>query len=231
MPVHLQRDLDRLKRDILELGGLVEEAVAGALTAFIERRRDLALQVMEGDRRIDLEEVVVEEECLKILALHHPVAHDLRFIVAVMKVNNDLERMADLAVNLAERAAVVAVEDPLPLQLDFPAMGRRVRAMLRESLDALVKVDLGLARKVLASDDEVDDMNRAMFNAVQQYMQEDPEAISRAVHYISASRHLERIADLSTNVAEDVIFLVSGEVVRHRTEDYLAAQRQADEAG
>jgi len=212
---HLERDLDLLKREILTMGALVEEATSKAITSLTNRRSDLADEVINGDNVLDSTEVHVEEACLKVLALHQPVATDLRFIVAVLKVNNDLERMGDLAVNVAERAMHLATEDPLPIPLKFEELGERVRRMVKDSLDALVNVDPVLARKVLADDDAVDALNREMFKRVQLLMREKPETVERAVSALSASRHLERIADQATNVAEDVIFMVEGDIVRH----------------
>jgi phosphate transport system protein len=213
---HLQRDLDRLKREILTVGSMVEEATNKALTAFMQRRTDLANEVMLGDDRIDDKEVEVEEECLKILALHQPVAADLRFIITVLKVNNDLERMGDEALNIAERAAFLATSEPIRVPADFPAMVERVRAMVRESLDALVSRDTALARKVCGDDYLIDDAHRGMYLELQERMREQPETVERAVRMLSISRHLERIADLATNIAEDVVFMVDGEVIRHR---------------
>ena len=215
MTKHLERDLDLLKREILTMGALVEEATSKAITSLTNRRSDLADEVINGDNVLDSTEVHVEEACLKVLALHQPVATDLRFIVAVLKVNNDLERMGDLAVNVAERAMHLATEDPLPIPLKFEELGERVRRMVKDSLDALVNVDPVLARKVLADDDAVDALNREMFKRVQLLMREKPETVERAVSALSASRHLERIADQATNVAEDVIFMVEGDIVRH----------------
>ena len=220
MPIHLQRDLEHLSRETLAVGALVEEGVNHAIEALMHRRPELAEHVMKGDDGIDRREVVVEEDCLKILALHHPVAADLRYIVAVLKVNNDLERMGDLAVNVAERAIYLATHDPLPVDLDFNAMGDLVRGMVRNCLDSVVRRDTALARQVIADDDKVDAINREMFEVLEELMQSDPSTVKRAIHMLSASRHLERIADLATNIAEDVIFLVDGEVIRHRLEEY-----------
>ncbi|MCK6473920.1 MAG: phosphate signaling complex protein PhoU [Planctomycetes bacterium] len=220
MAKHLQRGLENLKKELLILGAMVEEATNRAITALIERRADLAQAVLERDDQIDEKEVAVEEDCLKILALNQPVAADLRFIITVLKVNNDLERMGDLAVNIAERAAYLATHEPISVPLDFTRMGDNVRVMVRESLDALVNRDAVLARKILDDDDAVDDANRQMYDVLQKLMHQEPAAIERAIHLLSASRHLERIADLATNIAEDVVFLVEGEVIRHRTEDY-----------
>ncbi len=215
MTKHLQRDLDDLKREILTMGALVEEATSKAITALTNRRRDLAEEVRDGDNVLDSTEVHVEEACLKVLALHQPVAIDLRFIVTVLKVNNDLERMGDLATNIAERALHLASEDPLPIALNFEELGDRVRGMVKNSLDALVNVDPNLARRVCADDDAVDELNRDLFKRAQELMKAKPETIERAVSALSASRHLERIADQATNIAEDVIFMVEGDIVRH----------------
>ncbi len=215
MPRHLERDLERLRKEILEVGSLVEEAIDKVIKALMERRPEIARDVIDGDEAIDAKEVDVEEHCLKILALHQPVAIDLRFIVAVMKVNNDLERMGDLAANIAERAVYLAAHDAIRLPDTFQDMAATVRTMVRQSLDALVNMDVKLARGVLRRDDEVDAANREMFEALQQLMHDDPASIERAVQALSSSRNLERTADLATNVAEDVIFMIDGEVIRH----------------
>jgi phosphate transport system protein len=216
MAIHLLRDLEHLRRSLFDLGGLVEQAIDDAITALVDRRADLALQVLGADDAIDRKEVEVEEECLKLLALHQPVAADLRFLVAVLKMNNDLERMGDLAGSVAERAAFLAERDPLAVELDFRAMGDRVRTMVRESLDALLRLDPVLAHRVRAEDDAVDAAHRRSYQVLEATMQQDPAAVERAVQMLSASRHLERIADYATNIAEDVIFLVEGSVIRHK---------------
>ncbi len=219
MGKHLERDLEVLKREILTMGSLVEEAAFKSTASLIDRRPDLIEEVLEGDDRIDQKELEIEEECLKILALHQPVASDLRFVVSVMKVNNDLERMGDLAVNIAERAAHLSRTEPIGVPLDFRRMVELVRNMVRSSLDALVNKDTALARRVCDLDDGVDDINRQMFQILQRTMQEDASSIERAVDTLSISRHLERIADLATNIAEDVVFLVDGDVIRHQHDD------------
>lgn len=221
---HLERDLDRLKRHMLTMGAMVEEAVNKAITALVDRRPELAEEVMQGDTEIDETELMIEEECLKALALHQPVAKDLRFVICAMKVNNDLERMGDLAINIAERALFLAGEPPIGVPLDFVRMADSVRSMVRDSLDSLVNLDTTIARSVCAADDEVDDINRDMYVKLQALMRKDGDSVERAVHTLSASRHLERIADLATNIAEDVVFLVEGEVIRHRHEDYRQSQ-------
>lgn len=221
MAIHLLRDLEHLKKQILIVGALVEEAVDKAIASLVDRRPALAEEVIHGDDRIDLKEVEVEEECLKMLALHQPVAADLRFLIAAMKVNNDLERMGDLALNVAERAAFLATHPPLPVQIAFNAMGDLVRGMLRDALDAMVRMDTDLARSVWSRDDEVDAVNRQVFETLEDLMERDPSTVERALHTLSASRNLERIADLATNIVEDVLFMVLGEVVRHRFKHFL----------
>ena len=217
MTKHLRRDLEHLERELLELGALVEHAIKSAIIAVIDRRPELADQVIAGDDAIDAKEVEVEEECLKVLALHQPCAGDLRTIVAMLKVNNDLERMGDCATNIAERARDLADQEPIPTPLDeLRRMTEAVRAMVGQSLDALVRHDADRAREVCLRDAEVDALNRRMFVLLQELMQKDPRTVTRAVSTLSVSRNLERIADLATNIAEDVVFLVDGEVIRHR---------------
>ena len=220
MTMHLQRDLEDLKKKLLDMGSLVEKATNLAISALQKRRADLCAEVHELDVTIDRREVVIEEDCLKILALHQPVATDLRFVVCVMKVNNDLERMGDLAINIAERAAYLATHDDIGVPLDFHRMLEVVRTMVKQSLNSLINLDVMTAREVLAMDDEVDDINKQMFVILEALMFENPAVITRAIHMLSASRHLERIADLATNIAEDVAFLVEGAVIRHQPEDY-----------
>jgi phosphate transport system protein len=215
MPRHLERDLDNLSKQLLTMGAMVEDATNKAFLALSQRRKDVAQAVVQGDDAINEKENLIEEECLKILALHQPVATDLRFIITALKVNNDLERMGDLAVNIAERAKGLAELDPAPLPASLNTLVSNVQAMVRDSLNSLVNMDAHLARKVCEVDDEVDDINRAMYTEMQEVMRKDPALVERAISTLSVSRHLERIADLATNIAEDVVFLVEGEIVRH----------------
>lgn len=215
MTLHLQRDLDALKKGLLELSTLVEEGILRAIRALVDRRAELAEEVIAGDKEIDRREVALEEDCLKILALHQPVAIDLRFIVAVLKVNNELERMGDLAVNIAERAAFLSSQEPIRIPGDLAVMAGKVREMVLNSLRAVVEMDTDLARKVLETDDEVDEIHKEMFEVVQDLIEKDPRMVRRGIHYLSVSRYLERIADQTTNIAEDLIFMVNGTVVRH----------------
>lgn len=225
MSIHLQKDLEHLNKELLILSSMVEDATNKAMLALVDRRLELAREVMREDDRINTREVLIEEECLKMLALHQPVAADLRFIVAVLKVNNDLERMGDLAVNIAERAAYLATREPLQVSLDFPKMAEGVREMVRASLDSLTNMNPRLARHVLTMDDEIDEANRGMFEILQDLMHRDPSTIERAVHLLSASRYLERIADLATNIAQDVVYIAEGRLIRHLTEDDLKSQQ------
>ena len=216
MSKHLQRDLEQLQRDILDMGTAVEEAVTRAVRAVLDRDVKLARRVIDGDTPIDLQENQVEEECLKILALHQPVATDLRRITAVLLINTDLERMADLAVELAERAEHLAQLPHIPIPDGLPAMSDLATAMVRQSLDAFVHLDATLARRVVRLDDEVDRHNEELIAALIALMKKSPEYIAPGLSLFSAVRHLERIADHATNIAEDVVYLVEGEIIRHR---------------
>ena len=217
MKSHLQRDLEKLTREILAMGALVEDATARAMEALLERNGELAQRVIDGDRTIDLKEIEVEEDCLKLLALHQPVAADLRFIVAVLKVNNDLERMGDLAQNIAERAVMLArANSTTAPPAELRAMMEMVQSMVVRCLDALVRLDADVARTVLRDDEGVDEVHRRMYQHLQERMQKNPEKVPDFIQYLSVSRYLERMADQTTNIAEDVIFTAEGELVRHR---------------
>jgi phosphate transport system protein len=229
MVIHLQREMERLKNRVLHLSAVVEESTHKAVKSLEERNRRLAQQVIENDIEIDKMEVEIEEECLKILALHQPVAVDLRFIIAVLKINNGLERIGDIAVNIAERATFLATRKRLDIPFDFYKMAEKAQSMLKRSLDALMKMDPNMARDVCASDDEVDAMNREMYLQVEDGIRKHPDRVKSLMHLLSASRHLERMADLATNIAEDVIYLTEGEIVRHRAEDYDRPSGKAGE--
>ena len=220
MSVLLHHEMDRLKKSILTLGAAVEDGLRQAVKALQEKDEKIAQTVIESDHEIDTMEVDLEEECLKLLALHQPVATDLRFIVAVLKINNDLERIGDLAVNIAERARFLAYKPPVTVSLDFSSMADAVQKMLKKSLDALVNMDEKLACEVIDTDDQVDSMNRNMYQQIQKAVADKPDQIESLIHLLSTSRHLERIADQTTNIAEDVIYMIQGKIVRHKTEDY-----------
>jgi phosphate transport system protein len=216
MPVRLQKELQKLKKRILSLGTMVEERVRMAIKAVETRDEKLAKRIIEMDREIDENEVEVEEECLKILALHQPVAVDLRFITAVIKINNDLERIGDQAVNIAERVVSIARRPPVTVPFDYKLMAEKTETMLKESLDALVNLDADLAHKVCLKDDEVDDINREIYDKVKEAIRSHPDRVGYMINLLLVSRHLERIADLTTNIAEEVIYLIEGEISRHR---------------
>jgi phosphate transport system protein len=211
----LSREISKLNDRLLLIGGAVERSLTEAVRAVEERDAALADRIIAGDSEIDRLEVDLEEECLKVLALHQPVATDLRFIITVLKVNNDLERVGDLAGNMAEYAKMLSAERELPFAYDFPGMAARVQEMLTASLDALVRRSSDVAHRVRMSDDEIDDLHRDMYGRCERKMREQPELLGTYVKHIGLSRCLERIADYATNIAEDVIYLITGEIVRH----------------
>jgi phosphate transport system protein len=213
--MHLDREIELLKAKTLSLAARVEEALRLALKSVRERDAALAARVIEGDGVIDQLEVALEEECLKALALYQPVAQDLRFIVSIIKVTNELERIGDLATDVAERAQFLADRPPEPVPASLMAMAAKVQAMVKRSLDSLVNADAELARDVCRSDDEVDALHAGMFGLVQAAMHDDPEKIADYLPFLSISRYLERAGDHATNIAEDVIYSIEGRIVRH----------------
>ncbi|MDA7951117.1 MAG: phosphate signaling complex protein PhoU [Pirellulaceae bacterium] len=216
MTQHLQRELAKLKRKILSLCAMAEESLQMAVKALETRDSKLAKEVIERDYSIDQEEVEVEEECLKLLALHQPVAIDLRFIVAVLKINSDLERIGDLSAHIAERALVLQKSTYIPSPINLAEMADKVKVMLEASLDSLVNMDTDLARKVLTMDDHVDETYRRMYEAVIKKIQENSEEVVVYLNLLSVSRQLERIADHVTNICEDIIYMADGEIIRHQ---------------
>jgi phosphate transport system protein len=216
MTKHIHRQIDGLKQKILYVGTLVEEAIAKAISALINRDALMAQKVMANDAVIDRMEVEVEEECLKIFALYQPVANDLRFVVAVLKINNDLERMGDLARNIAKRALYLAKAEPMELPVDFRGMAQQAQNMVKQSLDALVNADAALARQVRDEDDAVDESRQRIRQQILAAIRHNPERTEYLLKFNSVSKHLERMADMATNVAEDVIYMVEGEIVRHQ---------------
>ena len=216
--IRLQKEIEILKRELLTLGAIVEERVATAVKSLAKRDIALANRIIDGDNEIDDMEVDLEESCLKILALHQPVAVDLRVIIAVLKINNDLERIGDFAVAIAKRARDLSSMREILLPFDFLGMSARVQEMLRKSLDALVEWNISLANDVCSLDDTVDEENRTMYHNVREAIAQHPEQIEQLLECLSVSRSLERIADHATNIAEDVIYLISGSIVRHSME-------------
>jgi phosphate transport system protein len=220
MTRHLQRELDRLKKRILSLGAMVEERVRMAMKAIETRDGQLAQKIIDKDYEIDEAEIEIEEECLKILALHQPVAVDLRFLSAVIKINNDLERIGDEAVNIAYRVRTISKRPKLDISFNYLVMAEKTEAMLKKSLDAVVNMDLDLAVNVCLSDDEVDDFQNEAYDVIKQAIKDNPNRVAYLVNLLLISRHLERIADHATNIAEEVVYMIEGEIVRHgRLED------------
>jgi phosphate transport system protein len=216
MSVHLQREIDKLKRRLLSLCAIVGEQVEMAMRALLERDAELAREVRKRDLEVDEREVEIEEECLKTLALYQPVAVDLRFIVSALKINNDLERIGDLAVNIARKARAFACHEPMGIPFDLAGMSEKTQAMLSDSLDALVNLDVKLAGEVCGRDDEIDRMKRDVRRQVEAMIAASPEHTSVLLRLLAVSRNLERIADLATNIAEDVIYMVNGKIIRHQ---------------
>ncbi len=225
MSKHLERDLDTLEREILTQSALVEEMIRLACRGLCDRRKGVHSDLMRHEPQINRREVVIEEECLKILALHQPVAVDLRRVATVLKVNSDLERIADLTVNIGERADSLAEHLELAIPERVERMAHTAIEMVRDALDALVDLDVAVARRVCQQDDDVDLLNRQVIDEVCRTVRLNPAQIEPALHLFSASRHIERIADHATNIAEDVVYLVEGAITRHRHEDMRTPQQ------
>jgi len=212
---HLQRETDRLKRKVLALGALVEENLRLAFQAIEERDAAKARKAIATDVLIDQNEVDVEEECLKILALYQPVAGDLRFVAAVIKINSELERIGDLAENIAKRALELLDEFPVTSPATVTVLVDRTSTILEHALDALVRQDAVTAREVLMADVEIDDLYRQLIDELKAMLRNDPDHMDAIVLLFSVARHLERLADHATNIAEDVLYMVEGEIQRH----------------
>jgi phosphate transport system protein len=215
MTKHFRKELENIKKRILTLGSMVEDLVHTSVQAVDRVDADLADRIIKRDREINETEVDIEEECLKVLALHQPVAVDLRFIIAVIKINNELERIGDQAVNIAQRVQVIAKRPKPPFWFDYSEMGEKAQKMLRMSLDALVNLDVDLAYRVITLDDEVDQIKSDAYDKIKQAIQDLPERVGYYINLLLISRHLERLADHATNIAEEVIYLVEGEIFRH----------------
>jgi len=221
MALHFLREIETLKERVLRLSVEVEDRLRQALKAVAERDVLLAQKVIAGDAEIDAREVAIEEECLKLLALHQPVASDLRFLIVALKVNNDLESMGDLAVNIADRARLLARVPASSLELQIPRMGAAVAVMIRQVFQAFMRHDARLAAEVIASDDVVDDMNREMIARVVDRVRRGDEAAEALLLLLGVSRELERVGDHATNIAEDLIYMFEGEIVRHHKDEIL----------
>ncbi len=219
MTKHFQNEIDRLKRKFLHLTALVEESLLAAVRAVENLDAKQAHDVILNDEKIDQLEVEMEEDFLKVLALYQPVAIDLRFIVAALKINNDLERIADLGTNIAEEAMRLAKLPLVPVPFDLPKMLECTKKMVHKSADSLVDLDSQLAYEVCSDDDELDDLNCIAISSVEEQLKSCPEHASALISHLSIARNLERIGDHATNIAEDVIYMVDGEIVRHRLSD------------
>ena len=217
---HFQEDLQVLKGRLLTMGGLAEERVRMAVQAMVERDRDLVDRVLSGDLPINELHIEVDQRCFRLLALHQPMAGDLRTIVAAVKINTDLERVGDLAVNIAEATSRYLSHAPVKPHIDIPLMADHAQTMLRDALESFVQRDTALAQAVLDRDDRLDGLKTQVFRELLTYMLQDPRTVEPALDLVLVSRHLERIGDHATNIAEDVIFLVSARDVRHHATDH-----------
>ena len=215
---HFIEELDELQKKLLEMGGLVESGVHNSVLSLTEHNETLAQEVLRNEARINQMEIEVDDFAVGLMALYQPMARDLRFLTAAIKINADLERMGDLAVNIVERALSLIYQPPVKPLIDIPQMAKLVESMVRRSLDAFVKRDPELARTVLLSDDAVDELRDAIYHELIGFMERDSRTVSRAVDLMFVARNLERIADHATNIAEDVLYLVQGVDVRHHAE-------------
>jgi len=223
---HFLEELNELKNRLLMMGGLAEERLRLAVRALVDRDHDGLADVIAGDARIDELQVEIDDRCFKLIALYQPVAVDLRTIVSSLKINGDLERVGDLAVNVGEAAQQYLMHPPVKPLLDLPRMGELAMKMLRESLDAFVGRDVQLAQEVLSQDDWLDAFKGQVFRELLTYMLSNPSTVEPGVDLILISRHLERVGDHATNIAEDVIFLVEARDVRHRSSPYPVVERR-----
>jgi phosphate transport system protein len=216
MSKHLQNDLEKLKRHILAIGALVEESVENATHAFCARDVDLAKKVIDDDELVDQWEVNLEEECLKLLALYQPVAEDLRFIASTIKVNSDLERMGDYCVKISKRTLSMSKEAPIEIPLQIQKMIDLTKKMVRDSLDAFSRKDATHSRKICQADDEVDALRKEMIKLLRTNIQKEPKFVDQFLDLLTVTQGIERIADLATNIAQDVVYMVEGEIIRHK---------------
>lgn len=215
MSLHFQKEMEHLHRDILSMCSTVEENINEAVNGLKNRGAGLANELKVRDREVNDLDVRIEEECLKILALYNPVANDLRRVCSVLKIIGELERVGDLAVNIAERSAAISAHPGFPLPPRLSEMSREALAMLHNSIDSYVELDAQKARDVIAHDDVVDELNVELLHELRKNMTENPVIVEPGMHMFSAIRHIERVADHATNIAEDVVYLIEGEIIRH----------------
>ena len=219
MERHFEREIDMLKEQLLLMGGRAEQIVRKSIEALRRRDVEQAKSAFDDDRQIDRLEIDVEERCIKLFALQQPLATDLRFIMSALKISNDLERVGDHAVNIAQSAIKLGTEPPLKPLVDIPRMAGLATAMLHDALDAFVRSDADTARRLCRRDDEVDQLNRQVFRELLSYMIESPATITRAMELILVARNLERVADLATNVAEEVVFIAEARIIKHHADE------------
>ena len=221
MERHFDTELGQLKEKLLKMAGMVEEAISLSIKALVDRDAALAQRIISQDSSINTIEIEIDELALKLLALHQPTAVDLRFIIMALRINNDLERMGDLAVNISELTLDLVGQPPLKPLIDIPRMATMAQRMVKDSLDAFVNKDAELARSVCRRDDEVDDLNDQLFRELLTYMIQSPQNIQRAIDLMLIAKHLERIADHATNIGEDVVYLVKGKTIKHHVEERI----------
>jgi phosphate transport system protein len=219
MERHFDEELNLLNKELLRMAAMAEESVAKAISALEKRDEKLAQEVLEDEEKINMLEIEIDELCLRLLALRQPMAIDLRFITSAMKINNDLERIGDLAVNIAERTLDLLKEPLLKPLIDIPRMAKIAQGMVKDVLNAFVEKDSKLAREVCRRDDEVDNLNDQIFRELLTYMLTDTKNIKRALDLILIARNLERVADHATNIGEDVFYLVEGKTIKHHIEE------------
>lgn len=219
---HFEQELEKLKAKLLEMSALVESAIYRSVQGVVEKSEELAQQVLRNEARVNQLEIEIDDMAISLLALQAPLAMDLRLITAAIKINNDLERMGDLSVSIAQSALALMREPVIRPMIDIPHIAGLAQSMVRKALDAFVNRDADMARSVLASDDAVDNMRTASFHELMSFMEKNPQQISQALWLLSVIRNLERIADHATNIAEDVLFMVKGIDVRHHNEERTA---------
>jgi phosphate transport system protein len=212
---HFDEELAELKTKLVSMASLTEDQIDKALAALVQRNSALAYRVIEQDHKVNAYDVEIDEDCIGLLALHQPAARDLRLVTTAMKISTELERISDLAENVCERTIELNEEPQLKPYIDIPRMGNLARIMVKESIDAFVKDDSALARKVLADDDLVDELMEQIFRELLSFMIEDPQTISRAIRLSFIAKYIERVADHATNIAELVVYLVEGKIIRH----------------
>ena len=221
MSKHFQRDLENIHTQVLSMFGVVEKMIDDSVRAFCDQRIELASEVIATDEKVNAFDVAIEEECLKVLALHQPVARSLRRVTTMLKINSDLERIADLACNIAERALAMQETPYFPIPDQLTTMADDAIEMVRKALNSFVDLNVELAKEVILIDTKVDEANREVIHELRELMVSEPNQVAPALHCFSASRHLERIGDLAENIAEDVIYMVAGDIIRHQHRSFI----------